>query len=324
MGWGGVIASGLAGALGGAGEGLAQVGIMEQKAEIERMRDERLAELRSKENAQLSKMRTNEHATNAATDIANIGARNAATSAAKASTSATDAATEGEMTYQKAAGTAKAAGEARGKYSFEAAGGIYDPVTKEWAVPPTRPKSDEENELIKARTAEAYAGANAHNARAAAVGKEKADKTDIKLAKGKDDEGNPVTQDMNTGWRQVITAGKPEKKGSDGILGFGKKEGKPAIPSTTSWEEPGTGRVLSESEYRTEFYPQRAAKRGIANSGTGDKPAEKSAPSAAKPAEKVAATKPPAGIPPGSKLSNRKTKDGQPLWQSPDGKLWTE
>lgn len=277
MGWGGIVARGLIGAAVGAAESARDQSIAEQKQQMEIEREKRLSSLRVGEHQAIK-------ASDIAAETAAIGPKAKATSEAAAANADVDAATKAKIVgaESEARNTADAAKkrqeEADKQANMKRPGFRYledgvtweigeDGAPKAISEKAKAPKTQDEIDLIRSQIRLHNAQADAAGARAANAGAPKEDKSNIKLAPLKDENGLVIgMQDINNpGWRQVAVKGEEAVPAKSGFLGFGKSEGTPAKPGSTKWVNDDTGEELVGSEYQKRFYPTQSAKRGLGN-----------------------------------------------------------
>lgn len=235
-GWGGVIASGLAGAASGMGAAVVDDINEKQKAEAQRLRDEQLARLTLQNQQTMARF-------NADLDVQNIGLKADATTAA--------ALRNEESNRKIKVGDAKALAEAKASEPQVIGGALYIPgengAEGTWKVPPkvAREHTPEEKEKIAAeienqKSQTAYHRSQSKNldAKTGIVGAATPGKVTATSEKftdaGKTEDGIPMRRGDVSG---IIVYTEPPKEGTPAkepgaISKFFGGEGKPAVPGT--------------------------------------------------------------------------------------------
>ncbi len=238
-GWGGVVLSGLAGAAEGVG-----------KAGYEDILQKEKDAAQLKMQQQLATLQQQTHAVNAQGDIDRANA-NAPTKAAN-DAAAFEALTPATVARNKMEKQDQSDIEESKPKVVPREARLVNPTTGEIIVEGEEKKlTPEEKALNDARIAELKASAAAHYAAAARPDKEKAEKTPPKPKWVTDKDTGVVTEEA-TGIVKKVVDEEPAVKGSDGILGFGKKAGKAAVPARVEFFTP-EGQPMTKEDFYSVF-----------------------------------------------------------------------
>lgn len=278
MGYGGIIASALAGAVSGGGQAAVDDITMRQKDEMERIRQERLASLQLGNQKAMLDYTVKSTNDNAATATANEVARQ-------------NALTPGIVDRATRERRGAADVDAMKPQKMSAGESIYDPKTKttEFTAPiKDITPEDKKYKEAQAKELDAHADfykAQAEDLRANGKGKGAEAKPDLpKIIKSKDADGNEVLIDERSGAIGKVVPGTPaEPPGETGMLWWKKeKPGKPGTNTSIQWTEPDGTPIEGGIESKYPDMMKRSAKANAVSgknedTGGGNRPVSTSA-----------------------------------------------
>jgi len=235
LGLGGIVASGIAGGIGGAGEGLAATGLLEQKQQIEMMREERLSQLR-----------IGEHAANLQANVTSQIDNAVPLATAQAASTAITGPASATAAGQKVDAETKAKVQNE-PVKLNAGESLTKPGTSEIAVTAPIKTPPEQVEYYKGHAAQAQSMAAYYNAQADAIRngeRYKGSQGQLpNVIVEKDIQGNVShLVDKTSGAIGVVTPAAPGKPGETHWFGPNDPDG-PPTPMQVNWISPSGKRL---------------------------------------------------------------------------------